>query len=342
MNYSNRHTELQLQRIANILLLNASFIENLGLLDGKIGIAIFFYHYSRYTGNEVFEHYADELIDEIYSQICKSSPIDFKNGMMGIGWGLWYLAHKEFIEANLDETLSEIDDKIFYSYFESINTSNNEDSFLGLILYLVSRAKVNDIEGNLINLRKNQMIVQTMDECICLLTRNEFFGTKLSILTLSQLNLLLWFILQIHEIQIYTLKCNLLLNNVLSYVRTNKSIHYNVVEYKTCYKILKSYKQNRDIADNVLESICQWPEKNKIKYHLSDDCFYANYAQDSLFYELPLDNVFPDDIEIENEFFVNDCLLKEQLDSLDERVFGLNKGLAGLGLIILNNLGYKI
>jgi len=41
----------RLKRIANVLLINASFIDNPGLLNGKMGIAIFFYQYSRYTGS---------------------------------------------------------------------------------------------------------------------------------------------------------------------------------------------------------------------------------------------------------------------------------------------------
>ena len=51
----------RLRRIANVLLLNASFIDNPGLLNGKMGIAIFFYHYSRYTKNKIYEDYAGEL-----------------------------------------------------------------------------------------------------------------------------------------------------------------------------------------------------------------------------------------------------------------------------------------
>jgi len=62
----NNKVENRLQRIANVLLLNASFTDNLGLLNGKMGIAIFFYQYARYTGNKVYEDYAGELIDEIY------------------------------------------------------------------------------------------------------------------------------------------------------------------------------------------------------------------------------------------------------------------------------------
>lgn len=98
----------RLQRIANVLLLNASFIDNLGLLNGKMGIAIFFYQYARYTGSKIFEDYAGELIDEIYEEINTTTPVDFANGLTGIGWGIEYLVKNRFLEADTDEALAEI------------------------------------------------------------------------------------------------------------------------------------------------------------------------------------------------------------------------------------------
>jgi len=54
------------QKIINVLLLNSSFIDNLGLMHGKTGIAIFFFNLARTTKNQIYEDYAGELIDEIY------------------------------------------------------------------------------------------------------------------------------------------------------------------------------------------------------------------------------------------------------------------------------------
>lgn len=101
--------EDRLRRIANFLLLNASFIDNLGLLNGKMGIAIFFYHYSRYTQNKIFEDYAGELIDEIYEEINVNTPVNFADGLTGIGWGIEYLVKNHFTEGDTDEVLAEID-----------------------------------------------------------------------------------------------------------------------------------------------------------------------------------------------------------------------------------------
>ena len=81
----------RLQRIANVLILNVSFTDNLGLLNGKMGIAILFYHYARYTKNDIYEEYAGQLINEIYEGITNVSSVDFFNGLTSIGWGIEYM-----------------------------------------------------------------------------------------------------------------------------------------------------------------------------------------------------------------------------------------------------------
>lgn len=96
--------------ITNALLLSSSFIENLGLFNGKTGIAIYFFHLARSTNNKLYEKYAEELIDEIYDEISLSTPLDFENGLAGIGWGIEYLAENGFIDADTNEVLEEFDD----------------------------------------------------------------------------------------------------------------------------------------------------------------------------------------------------------------------------------------
>ena len=73
------------QRIINTLLLNASFNDNLGLMHGKTGIAIYFFHLFRETSNQIYEDYAGELIEDIYEEISKNTPVNFENGLAGIG-----------------------------------------------------------------------------------------------------------------------------------------------------------------------------------------------------------------------------------------------------------------
>jgi len=43
--------ELNLQQIADMLLLNGTLTECPGLVHGKMGIAIFFFHYAKYANS---------------------------------------------------------------------------------------------------------------------------------------------------------------------------------------------------------------------------------------------------------------------------------------------------
>ena len=52
---------MELTKIADWLLLNGTLTKCPGLLHGKLGIAIFFFHYARYTGKTLFEEYAWEF-----------------------------------------------------------------------------------------------------------------------------------------------------------------------------------------------------------------------------------------------------------------------------------------
>lgn len=46
---SKTEIEYDLQKTSDILILNGTLTESPGLIHGKTGIAIFFFHYSQYT-----------------------------------------------------------------------------------------------------------------------------------------------------------------------------------------------------------------------------------------------------------------------------------------------------
>lgn len=125
------------QRLINALLLHSSFIDNLGLLNGKMGISIFFYHLARETGNSIYEDYAGELIDEIYDEISLNTPMDFANGLAGIGWGIEYLVQNHFIEADTVEVLEEIDKRLMSFIYGSPPSIGLCEGLVGYGAYLL-------------------------------------------------------------------------------------------------------------------------------------------------------------------------------------------------------------
>jgi hypothetical protein len=85
-----------------MLLLNGTLTGCPGLVHGKAGIAVFFFHYGRHTGNELFDRYAMELIDAMREQIHINSAADYERGIAGIGTGMDYLIRNGFLETDGD------------------------------------------------------------------------------------------------------------------------------------------------------------------------------------------------------------------------------------------------
>lgn len=108
-----------LRQIANTLYVNAQLIEQYGLLTGKLGITLFFYHYHRFTGNNIYSEIADEYIDNLFDNIERIHAKDFVDGLAGIGWGIETLIKNNFVEAD-DDILIEVDTEI-----AKMNTSDS-------------------------------------------------------------------------------------------------------------------------------------------------------------------------------------------------------------------------
>lgn len=151
------------QRIVNFLLLNASFINNLGLMHGKMGISIYFFHLARQTKNKTYGDYAGELIDEIYGEISTNIPIGFENGLAGIGWGIEYLVQEGFIEADTNEILAEFDQILSHELIhhcpESISLLNG---LMGLGFYFLMRISGKNKPG-LKEMENKQVLVHIID-----------------------------------------------------------------------------------------------------------------------------------------------------------------------------------
>lgn len=128
-----------LERTVPYLLLNFSFYPNLGLLNGRMGGVIFFYHLAQYTQNSLYEEYAEGLIDEIYEDITENISINLEDGLSGIGWGIEYLVQNQFIEGNTDEILFDIDKKIIEIIPFKIDNSSIESGLGGILLYILTR-----------------------------------------------------------------------------------------------------------------------------------------------------------------------------------------------------------
>jgi len=211
--------ENRLQRIANVLLLNASFIDNLGLLNGKMGIAIFFYQYSRYTGSKIFGDYAGELIDEIYEEININTPVDFANGLTGIGWGIEYLVKSKFLEADTDEALSEIDNTVYRHRLQNPILLGNSNDMFGYGFYYLARIMGHEKgDDNLNTLIKKYHLIFLTDECERILLQKLYTRYNIESLSTGTINSFIWFLLEMHRLKIFPVKVEKVLKCVPEFI----------------------------------------------------------------------------------------------------------------------------
>ena len=128
-----------LHRIARHLILNAGYCKDLGLFHGKMGIILFFAHYARYAQNKIYNDFADQLLKEIYAEIHTETPINLKNGLCGIGWGIEYLLQMKFLEGDSNKILADLDAKIMERDPLRMKDESFETGAYGILYYIMVR-----------------------------------------------------------------------------------------------------------------------------------------------------------------------------------------------------------
>jgi glycosyltransferase involved in cell wall biosynthesis len=126
-----------LQKIAVHLLAHYGDIKDYGLLEGKMGIIIFLFHYSQYSNNNLVKAIAESML----SSLCENlnDELGFKTGLLGIGWGLLYLFIHGFVEGDIDSVLEVVDRKVEEIDISKMKDFNIEDGLGGILLYVNAR-----------------------------------------------------------------------------------------------------------------------------------------------------------------------------------------------------------
>jgi glycosyltransferase involved in cell wall biosynthesis len=125
--------------IAQHVILNNGLSPNIGLFNGKLGIVIFLFHYSRYSNNDIYSQFAEKILDDILDNINKNMSFDFHDGLLGIGWGIEYLYQNGFIQGDTNEILEEIDIKVNNIGIESVDDLSFNNGLGGIMCYILSR-----------------------------------------------------------------------------------------------------------------------------------------------------------------------------------------------------------
>lgn len=333
----------RLERIANILLLNSSFTDNLGLLNGKMGIAIFFYKYGRYSNNKVYTDYAGELIDEIYEEINTNTSVDFANGLTGIGWGIGYLIENKFVDADSDEALEEIDNAVYRSMLNSPLLIDNVNDLFGCGLYCLSRLKGHEHDDdNLTTLIKKEHLIYLTDECERLLVHKRYLEFNILQLSTATVNSVLWFLLEMERLAIFPSKVKKVLKYLPDYISHGQGEANRHADMFILHEMSK--KASEQLTDEALRKqylLLFSRTEVELRDNIPDDklLFAASQSKclQKLVYGPYIDSIQSDSVSFEKAFGLIDDEdeWNKTLDNLNKSILGLT-GLAGAGLLLMS------
>lgn len=113
------------QRILHALMLRTYSLNDVGLMSGKMGVLLALANYNRLVLSDVYEDFADELMDEILSKIHKLLPLGLGNGLCGVAWGVEFLIQNGLMEG-VGVEICEDDETYRADLFQAIQTLSNQ------------------------------------------------------------------------------------------------------------------------------------------------------------------------------------------------------------------------
>lgn len=150
-NHSELHHRIRakLDEIAGILFNTDNLepsIQFPGLMNGRCGIALFFFYYAALTGSQKHMDHAFDLLSGVLDQAAEMEPRDgqtiFAAGLPGIGWTVEHLAQNGLIDTAANDILEDVDELLLEGMIFHLETGNYDyiNGALGSVLYFLNRS----------------------------------------------------------------------------------------------------------------------------------------------------------------------------------------------------------
>ena len=139
---------LHYDRIINHLILNSFSISNRGLLNGRMGITLAFYHIGHVETDNNYIKFGNKLLESIIETLDTKVPVNFADGFCGIGWGIEYLLYHGFIKCSSCNLLEDFNKCIETVGIGEWNLSL-EYGLEGLLHYVLAHISNNERDGKI-------------------------------------------------------------------------------------------------------------------------------------------------------------------------------------------------
>jgi hypothetical protein len=294
-----------LKKIANILFINVQNVSTIDLLNGKIQIVFFFYHYFRYSKIETYNEFADYLLDEM---IEKLEQMDVSI-LITFGWTIEYLIQNKFVEGDPNEVMEDINEKIMIHIKQSKDM--HSETFLFLGAYLLFRIKRNET-------------AEQREECRFLLSKiNEIVGDENNY-QLAHLNFALFSLLEMHNIGMFNFDEDenqiVLMKLIAAILHEILNNNYDQNDLETLLNFMDQYSFFKE--ENLKQIILE-------KFDFSEKVDILQRTWQNLLYDF-------DDFKQEKlDWDVVNSLLEKILFNNNADNLPVNKSLAELGLSLI-------
>ena len=308
-----------------------------------MGIAIFFYQYGRYSNNNLYTDYGGELIDEIYEEINLNTPIDFADGLTGIGWGIEYLIKNKFLDADTDEALAEIDNAVYSAMLKSPLFPNNGDDLFGYGLYCISRlhGHEND-DDNPTTLIKKEHLKYLIVECERLLVHKRYLERNIQQMSASILNSILWFLLEMDRLALFPSKVKKVLKYLPDYIshgqgKLNRHADMNIL-HDLSQKATEQLSEE-SLKEQYLALVVR--TEKELNNQPNNDKSALDFLQSKNLQKLVY-SPYINGAAVEREVFEKAFEIIDNEDEWTRILDGLNKsnlgltGLTGIGLLLMD------
>lgn len=205
----------QLFKIADIVTAHLQDMKSIGLTEGKMGLVLFYYEFSRYLSLEIDNHLANNLLDEVLSKAGKVGNNGIELGLAGIGCGINYLIRNEFVEVT-EDALIDLEYNLFSG--ESVDFGINF-SMLSPPVYLLSKYGGKEMLGNY-----DVYVLTLLNTCryYCL----SIYDNKKKPLDL--INSMLYFLLELKKQNVHVWEADKLIWKILTYLLDYKDIEKDI------------------------------------------------------------------------------------------------------------------
>jgi len=201
--------EHTLQYIAKTLMQYDNTDSDIGLFYGNMGIAIFLFHYARFTGDQTYREKAVMMTNNcIREAIRQHSRYDYANGLAGVGTGVEYLIQNDFVKADANRVLKKFDKIVFrYTVYGKRNDAGLFTGYSGLGRYLLFR-----VAGQC----NNDEHIGTLDNKMLLINITDIVERKYPSLNNQEIEDVLGFLYAMDQANIYPAKIKRLIQQFTS------------------------------------------------------------------------------------------------------------------------------